>query len=60
MTQIRELAELPLRNPHLFKAIGVKPPKGVLLYGPPSSGKTLIDKAMENETGSFFFLINSL
>ena len=33
--QIRELVELPLRHPQLFKTIGVKPPKGILLYGPP-------------------------
>ncbi len=38
MAQIRELVELPLRHPQLFKTIGVKPPKGILLYGPPGSG----------------------
>ena len=58
MAQIRELVELPLRHPQLFKTIGVKPPKGILLYGPPGSGKTLIAKAVANETGAFFFLIN--
>jgi SpoVK/Ycf46/Vps4 family AAA+-type ATPase len=56
--QIRELVELPLRHPSLFKTIGVKPPKGILLYGPPGSGKTLIARAVANETGAFFFLIN--
>ena len=35
LSQIRELVELPLRHPQLFKTIGVKPPKGILLYGPP-------------------------
>jgi transitional endoplasmic reticulum ATPase len=50
--------ELPLRHPQLFKNIGVKPPKGILLYGPPGSGKTLIARAVANETGAFFFLIN--
>jgi len=50
--------ELPLRHPQLFKTIGVKPPKGILLYGPPGSGKTLIARAVANETGAFFFLIN--
>lgn len=50
--------ELPLRHPSLFKTIGVKPPKGILLYGPPGSGKTLIARAVANETGAFFFLIN--
>ena len=60
MAQIRELVELPLQNPQLFIAIGVKLPKGVLIYGPPGSGKNVIDKAMENETGYFFFLINGI
>lgn len=58
MAQIRELVELPLRHPQLFKTIGVKPPKGILLYGPPGSGKTLIARAVANETGAFFFVIN--
>merc|ERR1712176_108853 len=58
MAQIREMIELPLRHPTLFKTLGVKPPRGVLLYGPPGSGKTLIAKAVANETGAFFFLIN--
>ncbi|EGC32661.1 cell division cycle protein 48 [Dictyostelium purpureum] len=56
--QIRELVELPLRHPQLFKNIGVKPPKGILLYGPPGCGKTMIARAVANETGAFFFLIN--
>jgi len=58
MAQIREMIELPLRHPTLFKTLGVKPPRGVLLYGPPGSGKTMIAKAVANETGAFFFLIN--
>lgn len=41
MAQIRELVELPLRHPQLFKTIGVKPPKGILLYGPPGSGNSI-------------------
>ncbi|XP_016516024.1 cell division cycle protein 48 homolog [Nicotiana tabacum] len=58
MAQIRELVELPLRHPQLFKCIGVKPPKGILLYGPPGSGKTTIARAVANETGAFFLVIN--
>ncbi|KAM0864636.1 hypothetical protein ACQ4PT_043796 [Festuca glaucescens] len=58
MDQIRELVELPLRHPQVFKCLGVKPPKGILLYGPPGSGKTLIARAVANETGAFFFCIN--
>eukprot|EP00882_Tetradesmus_deserticola_P002076 GHRQ01002224.1.p1 GENE.GHRQ01002224.1~~GHRQ01002224.1.p1 ORF type:complete len:447 (+),score=212.94 GHRQ01002224.1:162-1502(+) len=58
MAQIRELVELPLRHPQLFKTIGVKPPKGILLYGPPGSGKTLIARAVANETGATFYIIN--
>ena len=58
MAEIKELVELPIRHPQLFKSIGVKPPKGILLYGPPGSGKTLIPRAVANEIGAFFFLIN--
>ena len=54
LAQIREMIELPLRHPQLFKTLGVRPPKGVLLYGPPGSGKTLIARAVANETGAFF------
>ena len=49
MAQIRELVELPLRHPQLFKTIGVKPPKGILLYGPPGSGElTLACHSLES------------
>lgn len=58
LVQIREMVELPIRHPELFKNIGIKPPRGILMYGPPGSGKTLIARAVANETGAFFFLIN--
>jgi transitional endoplasmic reticulum ATPase len=58
MIQIREAIELPLRHPKLFQHLGVRPPQGVLLYGPPGCGKTLIGRAIANETGAYFYLIN--
>ena len=58
LVQIREMVELPIRHPELFRTIGIKPPRGILMYGPPGSGKTLIARAVANETGAFFFLIN--
>ena len=42
LAQIRELVELPLRHPQLFKNIGIKPPKGILMYGPPGCGKLVL------------------
>lgn len=58
LAQIRELVELPLRHPQLFRAVGIPPPRGVLMYGPPGSGKTMIAKAVAAETGAFFFILN--
>ena len=55
---IREMVELPLRHPQLFSNLGIKPPRGILMYGPPGCGKTLIARAIANETGAHFFMIN--
>ncbi|MEM2113875.1 MAG: CDC48 family AAA ATPase, partial [Candidatus Caldarchaeum sp.] len=56
--RVREMIELPLRFPELFQKLGIDPPKGVLLYGPPGCGKTLLAKAVATEAEANFILIN--
>ncbi|HLD00677.1 MAG TPA: AAA family ATPase [Candidatus Nanoarchaeia archaeon] len=52
--EIKEVIELPLKNPKLFEKVGIHPPKGILLYGPPGTGKTLLAKAVANSTNATF------
>ena len=58
ITRVREMIELPLRYPEVFERLGIDPPRGVLLYGPPGCGKTLIARAVAYEAGVRFININ--
>ena len=54
LQRVREMIELPLKYPQIFERLGIDPPKGVLLHGPPGCGKTLIARAVANETAAYF------
>jgi len=56
--RIREMVELPLRHPEIFQRLGIDPPKGVLLHGPPGCGKTLLVRAVAHESEANFYAIN--
>jgi transitional endoplasmic reticulum ATPase len=56
--RIREVIELPIRHPELFRRLNIEPPKGVLFYGPPGTGKTLMAKAVSQEANAHFITIN--
>jgi 26S proteasome regulatory subunit T2 len=55
--EIKEAVELPLAHPELYEDIGIKPPKGVILYGEPGTGKTLLAKAVANQTSATFLRV---
>ncbi|KAG8470497.1 hypothetical protein KFE25_008918 [Diacronema lutheri] len=57
ITEIKEAVELPMTHPELYEEVGIKPPKGVILYGEPGTGKTLLAKAVANHTSATFLRV---
>jgi proteasome regulatory subunit len=57
ISEIREIVELPLKRPDLFTSVGIEPPKGVLLHGPPGTGKTILAKAVAQSTEATFMRV---
>ena len=55
---IRELVQLPLKQPHVYRHLGINAPRGIILYGPPGSGKTHLARAVANEVDARFYYIN--
>jgi transitional endoplasmic reticulum ATPase len=58
ITTVRELVQLPLRYPHVYRQLGISPPRGIILFGPPGSGKTHLARAVANEVDARFYYIN--
>ena len=55
---LRELVQLPLKFPHMYRHLGINPPRGILLYGPPGAGKTHLARAVANEVEARYYYIN--
>jgi transitional endoplasmic reticulum ATPase len=58
INRLREIVELPLRHPEVFAKLGIEPHSGILMYGSPGCGKTLIAKALASESSANFYIIN--